>query len=153
MYIFSCNVFNVQGCCIVSVWFVHYKSKIKCESWGLWGQVRTFPSCQGVGGDDGGCRGQVDSTPSHSVLEKASSLPAWDPPPPPHALSRCGCVYKRSEHQCTLQPDARPQTLRSIRQTPTMRGCSSRAKPAQNPERAGKTRRFNLMCVPEVGYF
>ncbi|CAB1442383.1 unnamed protein product [Pleuronectes platessa] len=52
----------------------------------------------------------------------------------------CGCVYKKSEHQCTLPPDARTQTpgaaLRSIRQTLTMRGCSSRAKPAQNQERA-----------------
>ncbi|XP_019942481.2 6-phosphofructo-2-kinase/fructose-2,6-bisphosphatase 4a isoform X2 [Paralichthys olivaceus] len=99
--------------------------------------VRTCPSRPGVGGDKGGGRGQVDFTPpSHPVLEKALFLPPSLPPP--HTLSQCGCVYVKSEHQCTLLPDARTQApgaaLLSIRQTPTMRGCSSRAK--QNQDRA-----------------
>lgn len=95
---------------------------------------------KGGWGIGGGRRGGAGSLTPSSFGE--SLPPAWPEVPHTHG----GCVY--SEHHCERSAgccsDARThrQALRSIRQTPMMRGCSSRSKLTQNQDRPGKRRRF-----------
>ncbi len=114
----------------------------------LSGLPRTSPSCQRVGGVWEGAGRLLPP-----ALEKAF-LQTWGPTHT-HTHAHGGCVHSEPQHQCSVlsAPQAAAaaarthrQPLRSIRQTPMMRGCSSQAKLTQNRDRVGKRRHFDRFC-------